>query len=87
MYQKFIIIMHGKYILEMFLATVVATVAKQLLAGITKFMNFAFFFFPLQLIVVMSQTETCKERSMQLLGKLMQIIAYVDFSLLSLYIV
>ena len=33
-----------------------ATVAKQLLAGITKFMNFAFFF-PLQLIVVMSQTE------------------------------
>ena len=47
--------MHGKYILEMFLATVMATVAKQLLAGITKFMNFAFF--PLQLIVVMSQTE------------------------------
>ena len=43
MYQKFIIIMHGKYILEMFLATVMATVAKQLLAGITKFMNFAFF--------------------------------------------
>ena len=33
-----------------------ATVAKQLLAGITKFMNFAFFP-PLQLIVVMSQTE------------------------------
>ena len=48
--------MHGKYILEMFLATVMATVAKQLLAGITKCMNFAFFF-PLQLIVVMSQTE------------------------------
>ena len=46
MYQKFIIIMHGKYILEMFLATVMATVAKQLLAGITKFMNFAFFFSP-----------------------------------------
>ena len=60
-----------------------ATVAKQLLAGITNFMNYAFCFFPLQLVVVMS----CKERLMQLLGKLMQIIVYVDFSLSSLYIV